>query len=73
MYLFSKSHMCVCLFVCVILVEILIQAKFVTALVELGKSESEGTKEQVARVLLAFVEEQSHRGIVIAEVGVASC
>jgi hypothetical protein len=46
----------------------LVEMEFVTALAELGKSESMGAKEQVARVLLAFVEDQSHRGTVISQV-----
>eukprot|EP00049_Salpingoeca_infusionum_P007555 m.122848 g.122848 ORF g.122848 m.122848 type:complete len:1015 (+) comp13742_c1_seq1:230-3274(+) len=53
-------------------VQKLVDYHFVTALVELSKSESEGTREQVARVLLAFCENQANRGVVIAEGG-AKC
>lgn len=49
----------------------LVAMDFVHALAELAKSESLGAKEQVSRVLLAFVEDQSHRGTVISQVGPA--
>lgn len=47
----------------------LVERGFVEALVELAKAESEGAKEQVARVLLAFVTDQKHRGAVVAQGG----
>lgn len=46
----------------------LVDHKFVTALVELAKSESNAAREQVARVLLAMCEDQKNRGFVVAQV-----
>eukprot|EP00056_Hartaetosiga_gracilis_P005802 m.89143 g.89143 ORF g.89143 m.89143 type:complete len:1024 (+) comp12287_c0_seq2:79-3150(+) len=50
-------------------VDVLVKHKFVTALVALGKTESEAAKEQVARVLLAMTEDQKNRGVVVAQGG----
>eukprot|EP01147_Barroeca_monosierra_P000825 gene825-4105_t len=50
-------------------VDTLIKRNFVTALVQLAKSQSDGTREQIARVLLAMAEKQDHRGVIIAQGG----
>eukprot|EP00043_Microstomoeca_roanoka_P011215 m.105726 g.105726 ORF g.105726 m.105726 type:complete len:1030 (+) comp15129_c0_seq1:201-3290(+) len=50
-------------------IDTLVKEKFVTALVQLAKSESEGTREQVARVLFAMTEKQENRGVVVAQGG----
>ncbi|EGD75329.1 hypothetical protein PTSG_06979 [Salpingoeca rosetta] len=50
-------------------VDRLVEHGFVTALVQLSKTQSEGTREQVARVLLALTEKQQHRGTVVAQGG----
>ena len=43
----------------------LIEANFIAALIRLAKTESDGTKEQIARVFLAFVEKPEKRGLVV--------
>ncbi|EDQ85525.1 uncharacterized protein MONBRDRAFT_34234 [Monosiga brevicollis MX1] len=50
-------------------VEVLLKHDFVYALTVLAQSQSEGVREQVARVLLAMVENPSHRGMVISQGG----
>jgi hypothetical protein len=51
-------------------ISVLLKEGFVEALVILAKSESDITREQVARVFLALVEDPKHRGLVIQQGGV---
>ena len=52
-----------------LLVEILLKNGFVQSLVDLGNTESDAAREQVARVLLAMVMEVKNRGTVIQDGG----